>query len=97
MILTSFALLFMDIGSNNAPRIIAPTTKPPIESVEIKCNAKPYKYLIGRNISDVLSAKLPKNTRIYRIGDDPKIGEAGKNRLNIEISNRTIVRRVYCS
>ncbi|MEK7661109.1 MAG: hypothetical protein AAB680_03610 [Pseudomonadota bacterium] len=62
-----------------------------------RCNAAPYRHLIGRTLGEVMNTRFPPNTRIYRIGDPPVIGEAGYNRLNIEINNRTRVRRVYCS
>jgi hypothetical protein len=62
-----------------------------------RCNAAPYRHLIGRTLGEVMNTQFPPNTRIYRIGDPPVIGEAGRNRLNIEINNRTRVRRVYCS
>ncbi len=94
-------IFMLEIATANDARIIM---KKPVDKVinapilaQEKCDTKPYKYLVGRSITDVLSAKLPKNTRIYKIGDTPKFGESGKNRLNIELSNRTIVRRVYCS
>lgn len=61
------------------------------------CDAKPYRHLIGRTLGDLSSIRLPPNTRIYRITEQPQFGEAGHNRLNIEINYRTRVRRVYCS
>ena len=93
------ALFAIEIATANDARIVPqkPLTSTNVPIVESKCDVKPYKYLVGRSITDVLSAKLPKNTRIYKIGDTPNFGESGKNRLNIELSNRTIVRRVYCS
>lgn len=62
-----------------------------------RCNAAPYRHLIGRTLGEVMNTQFPPGTRIYRIGDPPVIFEAGRNRLNIEINNRTRVRRVYCS
>jgi hypothetical protein len=62
-----------------------------------KCNAKPFKYLKGRSMIDVLNAKIPPNTRIYNSSEPAKFGDTGKNRLNIEVNRQTIVTRVYCS
>ena len=62
-----------------------------------KCNAKPYKYLKGHMLSEVLGLKLPPNTRIYRFDDEAAQYDKEKNRLNIELDDKTFVRRVYCS
>ena len=74
----------------------APAAKvtPPV--VQTKCDARPYKSLVGRTISDVLTIKLPPGTRIYRLGD-PVTAPIPTGRLNIEINRGTRVGRIYCS
>lgn len=72
--------------------------KPIIELIKpYKCDAKPFKYLKGHMLSEVLSLKLPPNTRIYRYDDEAAQYDKTKNRLNIELDDKTFVRRVYCS
>gem|GEM_PF-6603297 len=76
----------------------APSAVPTITQVEPpRCDARPFRYLVGRTMAEVFNTRFPPNTRIYRVGETPTIGDAGHNRLNIEINNRTRVRRVYCS
>jgi hypothetical protein len=67
---------------------------PPV--TQTKCDTRPYKSLVGRTISDVLTIKLPPGTRIYRLGD-PVIVPIPTGRLNIEINRGTRVGRIYCS
>lgn len=93
-----FFLLGLLIGQGEVPPItnqisnqVAPIVEP------YKCNAKPYKYLKGHMLSEVLSLKLPPNTRIYRYDDEAAQYDKTKNRLNIELDDKTFVRRVYCS
>lgn len=64
--------------------------------VQPKCDVGPYKSLVGRTISDVLTLKLPPGTRIYRLGD-PITQPVAPGRLNIEINRGTRVGRIYCS
>jgi hypothetical protein len=61
-----------------------------------RCDARPYQRLVGRTMSDLLTARLPPNTRIYRI-DDPITQAVQTGRLSVEINRSTRVRRVYCS
>lgn len=61
-----------------------------------KCDTRPYRSLIGRTISDVLTMRLPPGTRIYRLGD-PMTEPIPPGRLNIEINRATRVGRIYCS
>lgn len=76
-----------------------PPAKAP-ESVIVKaegrCDARPYQRLVGRTISDLLTARVPQGTRIYRL-DDPQIQPVQAGRLSIELNRNTRVRRVYCS
>lgn len=60
------------------------------------CDDRPFQYLVGRTISDLLTTRLPPNTRIYRV-DDPQTQPVTKGRLSVELSRNTRVRRVYCS
>lgn len=80
-------------SSSNANGI-APKAIPPI--AQPKCEVAPYRSLVGRTISDVLTMKLPPGTRIYRIGD-PVTTPVPPGRLNIEINRGTRVGRIYCS
>ena len=98
--------------TNNSPPLVAaatsstsPTTptnnsastpKPSAPVVQAKCEVGPYKSLVGRTISDVLTLKLPPGTRIYRLGD-PVTQPVPSGRLNIEINRGTRVGRIYCS
>ncbi|MEN9856390.1 MAG: hypothetical protein RLZZ157_1516 [Pseudomonadota bacterium] len=61
-----------------------------------RCDARAYQYLMGRTVSDLLTAKLPQGTRISRL-DDPPQGQVAQGRLSIELNRSTRVRRVYCS
>lgn len=61
-----------------------------------RCDARAYQYLMGRTVSDLLTAKLPQGTRISRL-DDPPQGQIAQGRLSIELNRSTRVRRVYCS
>jgi hypothetical protein len=61
-----------------------------------RCDARPYQRLVGRTMSDLLTARLPPNTRVYRI-DDPITDAVQSGRLSVEINRSTRVRRVYCS
>lgn len=81
--------------------IVAPAT--PLQTIVVtapaspaRCDAKPYQRLVGRTISDLLTARLPPNTRVYRI-DDPQTGAIQQGRLSVELNRSTRVRRVYCS
>ncbi len=60
------------------------------------CDARPYQRLVGRTISDLLTTRLPPNTRVYRI-DDPQTEVVQQGRLTVELNRSTRVRRVYCS
>ncbi len=72
-----------------APKTVAPPAQP-------KCDTGPYRSLVGRTISDVLTMRLPPGTRIYRLGD-PVTQPVPPGRLNIEINRGTRVGRIYCS
>ncbi|GIU66002.1 I78 family peptidase inhibitor [Candidatus Phycosocius spiralis] len=72
------------------------STPPQIQDKLPKCDARPYQYLVGRTISDVLTVKLPPGTRIYRVGD-PLSSEVNPGKLTIELNRGTRVARVYCS
>lgn len=72
-----------------APKTSAPAAQP-------KCDTGPYRSLVGRTISDVLTMRLPPGTRIYRLGD-PVTQPVPAGRLNIEINRGTRVGRIYCS
>lgn len=61
-----------------------------------RCDARPYQRLVGRTVSDLLTIRLPANTRIYRL-DDPPSTTKQSGRLTVELSRSTRVRRVYCS
>lgn len=61
-----------------------------------RCDARPYQRLVGRTVSDLLTARLPQGSRIYRI-DDPTTGPPVSGRLSVELNRSTRVRRVYCS
>jgi hypothetical protein len=69
---------------------VTPTNPP------VRCDARPYQRLVGRTMADLLTARVPPNTRIYRV-DDPQTGPVQSGRLSVEISRNTRVRRVYCS
>lgn len=93
-----FVLLGLFIAQGETPTItnqVGNQVAPIVESY--KCNAKPFKYLKGHMLSEVLSLKLPPNTRIYRFDDEAAQYDKTKNRLNIELDDKTFVRRVYCS
>jgi hypothetical protein len=60
------------------------------------CDARPFQHLVGRTVSDILTMRLPPQTRIYRV-DDPPIEAVASGRLSVELSRNTRVRRVYCS
>ncbi len=76
------------------PNSVAPRPAPP--AVQAKCDTGPYRSLVGRTISDVLTTRLPPGTRIYRLGD-PVTEPVPPGRLNIEINRGTRVGRIYCS
>jgi hypothetical protein len=63
---------------------------------QVACDARPYQRLVGRTVSDLLTARLPNNTRIYRLGDPIPTQSIG-GRLSIELNRGTRVARVYCS
>ncbi|MFY7761778.1 hypothetical protein [Aquidulcibacter sp.] len=73
----------------SVPKVAAPAAQP-------KCDTGPYRSLVGRTISDVLTMRLPPGTRIYRLGD-PVNEPIPPGRLNIEINRGTRVGRIYCS
>jgi hypothetical protein len=79
-----------------APNVATSAVKAFPPHVQHKCDVGPYKSLVGRTISDVLTLKLPPGTRIYRLGD-PVTQPVGPGRLNIEINRGTRVGRIYCS
>lgn len=62
----------------------------------LRCDARPYQRLVGRTVADLLTAKLPPNTRVYRL-DDPVSAANPAGRLSVELNRSTRVRRVYCS
>lgn len=94
-----FFLLALFLGQNETTTPVSNQTSNQIAPVTTiyKCDAKPYKYLKGHMLSEVLSLKLPPNTRIYRYDDEAAQYDKTKNRLNIELDDKTFVRRVYCS
>jgi hypothetical protein len=63
---------------------------------QARCDARPWQRLVGRTISDLLTIRLPPNTRIYRL-DDPPLATVVPGRLTVELNRSTRVRRVYCS
>jgi hypothetical protein len=70
--------------------VVKTAPKPP------RCDARPYQRLVGRTVSDLLTARLPQGSRIYRI-DDPQTEPVVSGRLSVELNRSTRVRRVYCS
>ncbi len=99
-----FGLLAMLQASQEAPPSLpasAPQNeKAPVVAAETKmparCDARPFQRLVGRTVSDLLTARVPPNTRIYRV-DDPPSEAIQAGRLSVELSRNTRVRRVYCS
>ena len=96
-------LTLMQAATPATPAAPATLTMPPSkapESVIVKaegrCDARPYQRLVGRTISDLLTARVPQGTRIYRL-DDPQLQPVQAGRLSIELNRSTRVRRVYCS
>ena len=96
--------LFMSAQALQTPVISAPALQS-LQKSEVsqvtaalvpRCNARPYQRLVGRTVSDLLTIRLPANTRIYRL-DDPPITANQAGRLTVELSRSTRVRRVYCS
>lgn len=79
-----------------APVVATSAVQKPSPQVQPKCDVGPYKSLVGRTISDVLTLKLPPGTRIYRLGD-PITQPVAPGQLNIEINRGTRVGRIYCS
>lgn len=79
-----------------APNTATSAVQKSLPQVQPKCDVGPYKSLVGRTISDVLTLKLPPGTRIYRLGD-PITQPVAPGRLNIEINRGTRVGRIYCS
>ena len=79
-----------------APNAATPAVQKSPPQVQPKCDVGPYRSLVGRTISDVLTLKLPPGTRIYRLGD-PVTQPVAPGRLNIEINRGTRVGRIYCS
>lgn len=94
-----FLLLALFLGQNETITPVSNQVSNQITPITAayKCDAKPYKYLKGHMLSEVLSLKLPPNTRIYRYDDEAAQYDKTKNRLNIELDDKTFVRRVYCS
>ena len=92
-------MLMQATSPNVAPSPAPPPQKAP-DSVAAKaptrCDARPYQRLVGRTVSDLLTARVPPNTRIYRL-DDPQTQPLQPGRLSVELNRSTRVRRVYCS
>jgi hypothetical protein len=102
-VLVVASLLMAQVGPTNT--IVTPPIKtdPPQQVVVVKavsppprCDARPYQRLVGRTVSDLLTARLPQGTRIYRL-DDPQTQPIVAGRLSVELNRSTRVRRVYCS
>ena len=93
-------LTLMQAATPATPSTLTMPTAKAAESVIVKaerrCDARPYQRLVGRTISDLLTARVPQGTRIYRL-DDPQIQPVQAGRLSIELNRSTRVRRVYCS
>jgi hypothetical protein len=85
-----------NLPANSSADPNSPASKPSPPSPQPKCDSGPYRSLIGRTISDVLTMRLPPGTRIYRLGD-PVTQPIPPGRLNIEINRGTRVGRIYCS
>jgi hypothetical protein len=93
-------LMLMQVTSPNVtPSPTTPQPKAP-EAVVVKapprCDARPYQRLVGRTVGDLLTARVPPNTRIYRL-DDPQTQPLQSGRLSVELNRSTRVRRIYCS
>jgi hypothetical protein len=73
---------------------------PPAKSQSLppasRCDARQWQQLVGRTVSDLLTAKLPAGTRVYRLDDPPSTTNVS-GRLSVELNRSTRVRRVYCS
>jgi hypothetical protein len=80
----------------NSPAVATSAALKSSPQVQPKCDVGPFRSLVGRTISDVLTLKLPPGTRIYRLGD-PVTQPVAPGRLNIEINRGTRVGRIYCS
>jgi hypothetical protein len=101
-VLVVVLLLMAQVGPTNT--VVTPPikTEPPQQVVvkaatpSPRCDARPYQRLVGRTVSDLLTARLPQGTRIYRL-DDPQTQPIVAGRLSVEINRSTRVRRVYCS
>ncbi|GBF57110.1 hypothetical protein PbB2_00770 [Candidatus Phycosocius bacilliformis] len=76
-------------------KAVISSTTPPVQA-PVRCDARQYRGLVGRTLSDVLTQKLPAGTRIVRVGD-PQLEPLGPGRLVIEINRSTRVGRIYCS
>jgi len=79
-----------------APIVATSAAQKSSPQVQPKCDVRPYRSLVGRTISDVMTLKLPPGTRFYRLGD-PVTQPVAPGRLNIEINRGTRVGRIYCS
>lgn len=94
--------LFMLMQAATPAMPTVPASPPPkaaetgIVKAPTRCDARPYQRLVGRTVSDLLTARVPPNTRIYRL-DDPQTEPLQAGRLSIELNRSTRVRRVYCS
>lgn len=94
-----FGLVILSQPSTTLPVTSVPTAKAPEvaqQKTSAPCDARPFQQLVGRTVSDLLTARLPPRTRIYRL-DDPITEAIQPGRLSVEINRSTRVRRVYCS
>lgn len=72
-----------------------PATAP--VQVPARCDAKPWAWLKGRGVGEVLAVRLPEGALVQHVNDGP-IRPSGRpeGRLTIEIGRNTRVRRVFC-
>jgi hypothetical protein len=78
-----------------AAQVVTATPAAPLPATPV-CDARPWQYLVGRTVSDLLTIKLPAGTRIYRLADPPSATNLA-GRMSVELNRSTRVRRVYCS
>lgn|GEM_PF-6579810 len=60
------------------------------------CNATVFQALVGLTPKELKQKYYPANTNIYNANAKP-ISQFTKNRLNIEMGQNHVVKRVYCS
>jgi hypothetical protein len=65
-------------------------------TIPIKCVSRDFQFLVGLEQQILRQKFYPPNTNIYIIGAAQN-SPLAKNRLNIELNQQQIVRRVFCS